>query len=122
MKAGTTRNSCPTSRHRALVEDFVQRFWTYYDQLLAYRERPTSAEAATGGEFEALFATITGYEALDERIAKTGAKKGCLLMALTRPEVPCCLLGRAGSACAVRKRDVSFGPRTREGAERGTPS
>ena len=63
-------------RHRALVEDFVQRFWTYYDQLLAYRERPMSAEAVRlEGEFEALFATITGYEALDERIAKTGAKK-----------------------------------------------
>src|SRR5881296_366867 len=34
------------SRHRALVEAFVQRFWTYYDQLLAYREQPTAAEAA----------------------------------------------------------------------------
>ena len=26
--------------HRMLVEDFVQRFWAYYDQLLAYREQP----------------------------------------------------------------------------------
>src|SRR5262245_57986016 len=31
--------------HRTLVEAFVQRFWTYYDQLLAYREHPTPAEA-----------------------------------------------------------------------------
>ena len=29
--------------HRALVEDFVPRFWTYYDQLLAYQEQPTPA-------------------------------------------------------------------------------
>lgn len=105
-------------RHRALVEDFVQRFWTYYDQLLAYRERPTSAEAVRlEGEFEALFATITGYEALDERIAKTGAKKGCLLMVLTHPEIPLHNTpAELGARARVRKRDVSFGPRTREGA------
>src|SRR6266446_2882555 len=106
-------------RHRAMVEDFVQRFWTYYDQLLAYRERPTAAEAVRlDGEFTALFATITGYEALDERIAKTGAKKGCLLMALTHPEIPLHNNpAELGARARVRKRDVSFGPRTREGAK-----
>ena len=26
------------------MEDFVQRFWAYYDELLAYREQPTAAE------------------------------------------------------------------------------
>jgi hypothetical protein len=106
-------------RHRALVEDFVQRFWTYYDQLLAYRERPTSAEAVRlEGEFETLFATITGYEALDERIAKTGAKKGGLLMVLTHPEIPLHNNpAELGARARVRKRDVSFGPRTREGAK-----
>jgi hypothetical protein len=61
--------------HRMLVEDFVQRFWAYYDQLLAYREQPTPEEAARlNGGFEVLFATVTGYQALDERIAKTRAK------------------------------------------------
>src|SRR5437867_9395334 len=106
-------------RHRALVEDFVQRFWTYYDQLLAYRERPTAVEAVRlEGEFDALFATITGYEALDERIAKTGAKKGCLLMVLTHPEIPLHNNpAELGARARVRKRDVSFGPRTREGAK-----
>ena len=106
-------------RHRALVEDFVQRFWTYYDQLLAYRERPTAAEAVRlEGEFEALFATVTGYEALDERIAKTQAKKGCLLMVLTHPEIPLHNNpAELGARVRVRKRDVSFGPRTREGAK-----
>src|SRR3989440_9194924 len=106
-------------RHRAPVEDFVQRFWTYYDQLLAYRERPTLVEAVRlEGEFEALFATITGYAALDERIAKTGAKKGCLLMVLTHPEIPLHNNpAELGARARVRKRDVSFGPRTREGAK-----
>src|SRR5439155_27001314 len=32
--------------HRALVEDFVPRFWTYYGQLLAYRDHPTPEAAA----------------------------------------------------------------------------
>src|SRR6195256_223918 len=107
------------SRHRALVEAFVQRFWTYYDQLLAYRERPTAAAAARlEGEFEALFATITGYDALDERIAKTQAKKDCLLMVLTHPEIPLHNNpAELGARARVRKRDVSFGARTRDGAK-----
>ena len=105
-------------RHRALVEDFVQRFWTYYDQLLAYRERPTPEEAARlTGEFETFFSTVTGYDALDERIAKTRTKKGCLLMVLTHPEIPLHNNpAELGARARVRKRDVSFGPRTREGA------
>src|SRR5713226_9247511 len=106
------------SRHRALVEDFVQRFWTYYDQLLAYREQPAPEEAMRlDGAFDALFATITGYDALDERIAKTQAKKGCRLMVLAHPEIPLHNNPAAlGARARVRKRDVSFGPRTREGA------
>jgi len=104
--------------HHALVEDFVQRFWTYYDQLLAYREQPMLEEAARlDGEFEALFSTVTGYQALDERIAKTRAKKNCLLMVLAHPEIPLHNNpAELGARARVRKRDVSFGPRTREGA------
>jgi hypothetical protein len=104
--------------HRALVEAFGQRFWTYYDQLLAYRERPTPEEAARlAGEFETLFSTITGYDALDERIAKTRTTKGCRLMVLTHPEIPLHNTpAELGARARVRKRDVSFGPRTREGA------
>jgi len=105
--------------HRALVEDFVQRFWTYYDQLLAYREQPMlEAAARLDGEFEALFSTVTGYQALDERIAKTRTKKSCLLMVLAHPEIPLHNNpAELGARARVRKRDVSFGPRTREGAK-----
>jgi hypothetical protein len=105
--------------HRALVEAFVPRFWTYYDQLLAYREQPTPEEATRlEGEFDALFATVTGYEALDERIAKTRTKKGSLLMVLSHPEIPLHNNpAELGARARVRKRDVSFGPRTREGAK-----
>jgi len=104
--------------HQALLEAFVQRFWTYYDQLLAYREQPTPAEATRlAGECETLFATVTGYQALDERIAKTRTKKACLLMVLSHPEIPLHNNpAELGARARVRKRDVSFGPRTREGA------
>jgi hypothetical protein len=105
--------------HQAVVEDFVQHFWSYYDQLLVYREQPTPAEAVRlDGEFETLFSTVTGYNALDERITKTRAKKACLLMVLSHPEIPLHNNpAELGARARVRKRDVSFGPRTREGAK-----
>src|SRR6266571_2655430 len=66
-----------------------RRCWTYYDQLLAYREQPAPEEAMRlDGAFDALFSTVTGYNALDERIARTRAKKSCLLMVLAHPEIP----------------------------------
>ncbi len=51
--------------HQALLEAFVQRFWTYYAQLLAYR---TAADTGGGDaigwrQFETLFTTVTGYKA-----------------------------------------------------------
>ena len=105
--------------HQTLVDVFVERFWQYYGQLRCYREQPTPAETARlDEEFEALFSTVTGYAALDERIAKTRAKKTCLLMVLKHPEIalhnnP----AELGARARVRKRDVSFGPRTLDGAK-----
>ena len=104
--------------HQALLEAFVERFWLYYTQLLAYRTQPTPEEATRlTEEFETLFTTVTGYRALDERIAKTRAKQSCLLMVLAHPEIPLHNNpAELGARARVRKRDVSFGPRTREGA------
>src|SRR5215475_8128774 len=104
--------------HQALLVAFVQRFWAYYAQLLAYRTQPKPEEAARlERAFEAVFTTVTGYNALDERIAKTHAKKGCLLMVLAHPEIPLHNNpAELGARARVRKRDVSFGPRTRDGA------
>jgi Transposase IS66 family len=105
--------------HQTLLGAFVQRFWAYYAQLLAYRTQPKPEEAARlERAFEAVFTTVTGYNALDERIAKTHAKKGCLLMVLAHPEIPLHNNpAELGARARVRKRDVSFGPRTREGAQ-----
>lgn len=103
--------------HREALNAFLKRFWAYYHQLLAYRQKPTLEEhLRLEAEFDDLFATQTGYEELDKRIAKTRAKKDSLLLVLTYPELP--LHNNAaelGCRQRVRKRDVSFGPRTPAG-------
>ena len=93
--------------------------WEFYDQLLSYRQNPnTGDKARLSGEFDALFSTVTGYKALDERIEKTGLKKSSLLMVLDHPEIPLHNNpAELGVRMRVRKRDVSFGPRTQEGAK-----
>jgi hypothetical protein len=104
--------------HRQLLADFRQQFWDFYDQLLAYRLQPSLAEKERlAAEFDRRFATQTGYQALDERIAKTRLKKASLLMVLDHPEIPLHNNpAELGARQRVRKRDVSFGPRTAEGA------
>jgi cell division protein FtsB len=103
--------------HRQLLDGFLERFWDYYRELLMYKQSPSEAEhTRLEAVFDELFATQTGYEALDERIAKTRAKKQSLLLVLEYPELP--LHNNAselGVRRRVRKRDVSFGPRTEAG-------
>jgi hypothetical protein len=103
--------------HRELVADFSKQFWEFYHQLLAYRQQPTPAESERlEQEFDRLFATCSGYDALDARIVKTREKKAALLMVLKHPEIP--LHNNPAELEArrrVRKRDVSFGPRTQDG-------
>jgi hypothetical protein len=105
--------------HRQLLDDFLTKFWAFYRQLLTYRLDPTSAEQERlTAEFDQLFSTTTGYQALDERIAKTKAKKEALLRVLEHPEIP---LHNNASELGARlrkpKENVSFGPRTAEGAK-----
>jgi len=104
--------------HRQLLETFLCDFWGFYDELLAYREQPTAEERVRlEARFESVFRTKTGYWALDERIRKTWAKKESLLLVLVHPEIP--LHNNAselGARQRVRKRAISFGPRTAEGA------
>jgi hypothetical protein len=68
--------------------------------------------------FDALFGRKTGYWALDERIALTRAKKGSLLLVLSHPEIPLHNNpAELGARQRVRKRAISFGPRTVEGTK-----
>lgn len=68
--------------------------------------------------FDGLLTNITGYDELDQKIAKSIAKKDSLLLVLQYYELP--LHNNAselGVRLRVRKRDVSFGPRTEDGVK-----
>src|SRR3972149_2040360 len=86
--------------HRELLENFLKRFWEFYDQLLTYRKPPTP-ETATQleAEFDKLLAAQTGYGELDKRIAtltprcgcsagETQVKKASLWLVPKHPELP----------------------------------
>ncbi len=107
------------AHHRRLLEESRGQFWEYYRELLAYREAPTEQERTRLGVwFDQVFTTVTGYAALDDRTAKTFAKKASLLRVLEHPEVPLHNNpAELGARQRVRKRDVSFGPRTPDGAK-----
>jgi len=105
--------------HQTLLKDFLTCFWAYYEQLLEYRQCPTAQEALRlEAEFDALFNAPSGYAELDKRMASTHSHKDALLLVLKFPELPLhnnpAELGARGR---VRKRDVSFGPRTEDGKQ-----
>lgn len=104
--------------HAELLAHFRERFWAYYRQRLAYRQAPNeAAHQRLEAEFQTLFTVRRGFWPLDDRIALTHAKKEQLLAVLRHPEVP--LHNNPADLAArrrARKRDVSFGPRTADGA------
>jgi hypothetical protein len=105
-------------QHQEVLATTLTDFWNYYRDLLAYRELPTSEDRVRlDAAFDALFGTVTGYRALDERLALTRDKKPELLLVLEHPELPLHNNpAELGARQRVRKRDVSFGPRSPAGA------
>jgi len=103
--------------HHRLLDKFLKQFWDFYHKLLAYRSQPSDEQAEVlDQEFDTLFKTVTGYNQLDKRIAMTKAKKDRLLMVLKHPEIPLHNNpAELGARRRVRKRDISFGPRTQDG-------
>jgi hypothetical protein len=105
--------------HRDLLAAFRTEYWAYYRQLVAYRTAPSAAERERlRARFDTLFSRRTGYLALDDRIAKTWANQELLLLVLDHPDLP--LHNNDMELAArrrVRKRDVSFGPQSRAGAQ-----
>lgn len=105
--------------HREYLDHFVSKFWAYYHELRHYQMQPTDEERIRlDAAFDGLFATRTGYGALDERIMMTGGKKTELLAVLRHPEVPLHNNpAELGARQRVRKRDVSYGPRSADGSK-----
>ena len=104
-------------RHAKSLDDFLDHYWAYYASLQDYRAGPTKELAEKLRlEFDELFSTQTKYAALDDRIAKTAAKKDELLTVLSLPEVP--LHNNAselGARVSARRRDVSLHSRSERG-------
>ncbi len=105
--------------YREELATFRERFWDYYQKLSDFKENPSKQRAEElSKEFDRLFSSQTGYKALDERIAKSKAKKERLLMVLKYPELP--LHNNAselGARAQARRRDVSFHTMTEEDTE-----
>ncbi len=98
---------------------FLDAYWKYYRKLLAYKIAPSRESASQlSEEFDCLFSTRTGYQALDERIAKSKQKKIQLLLVLKYPELPLHNNDAELAARAqVRKRDVSLHTITEKGTQ-----
>jgi hypothetical protein len=64
------------AHHPRKLDEFLVRYWDYYDQLLTYKHQPSPPEAdRLAKAFDTLFSETTGYGALDERVAKTKPRK-----------------------------------------------
>jgi len=105
--------------HKALLDEFLTKYWFYYHQLKEYKEAldPNKAIELTQ-QFEVLFSTHTGYQQLDDRIAKTQAKQKELLLVLKYPELP--LHNNAselGARVQARARDISLHTMSEEGTK-----
>ena len=103
--------------HRKELERFRKRYWVFYRELRTYQQAPSATEAVRlEAAFDVLFATETAYSELHTCIRRTQANKTKLLRVLRHPELP--LHNNPAELLArrrVRKRDVSFGPRSPTG-------
>lgn len=106
-------------QHKKALEAFLAQYWLFYHQLKAYKVDPNNQQASLlRQEFNTLFSTKTGYQQLDERIAKTQAKRDALLMVLDHPELP--LHNNASELAArvqARERDVSLHTMSKAGTQ-----
>jgi len=105
--------------HCEKLDEFRGKYWDYYRKLSEFGENSYQEEAEVlSAEYDRLFSTKTGYPALDERIAKTKAKKSELLMVLKHPELPLHNNdAELGARAQVRKRDVSLHTMTEDGTK-----
>ena len=103
--------------HKQLTDDFISQLWAYYHQLLAYQKNPLlELSPALSSNFDELFSTVTGYEELDERIAKTKSQKDNLLVVLRYPETPLHNNpAELGARVQARRRDISYQTQNEKG-------
>lgn len=105
--------------HREKLEAFRRDYWEFYGKLLRFKQNPTqTAGTHLSQEFDQLFSTQTHYEQLDERIAKSKAKKDALLAVLRHPELPLHNNdAELGARVQARVRDVSLQTKSEAGTK-----
>jgi hypothetical protein len=105
--------------HKEELKRVRDSIWKYYKKLKDYKNNPTEQKKEDlWSAFDELFTQKTGYDALDNRLALTFAKKSELLTVLDYPEVPLHNnLSENGVREMVIKRKISGGVKTEEGAK-----
>jgi hypothetical protein len=108
-----------TDLHRAAQKHVRALIWRLYDDLKAYRARPTARRRSElRARFDRIFRRRTSFVTLDRLLARLHANKPELLMVLDRPEIP---LHTNGSERDIRlhvtKRKVSGGTRSADGRD-----
>jgi len=96
--------------HREILDNFKERYWTFYRQLKEYTQNPSSElKAQLQVKFDEIFVPNTKYFDLDKEIQRTLSNKHQLLTVLEFPFIP--LHNNAAELAArvqVRKRDISL--------------
>lgn len=99
--------------HGRQLDCFLNEYWTFYRQLLDFKELPSDRQEKQNNlleeQFDRIFTQKTNYDDLDQQIQKTFAKKEQLLLVLKYPFIP--LHNNAAELAVrgkVRKRDISM--------------
>ncbi|MGJ5675446.1 MAG: IS66 family transposase [Nostochopsis sp.] len=105
--------------HQKALDKFLDDFWDYYRDLLAYKDAPSEKTAEKlRSEFWKLFDGDSGYQQLDERKRLTLLKSSELLYVLEHPELP--LHNNPAELAArtmVQRRNISYATQTLEGTQ-----
>ncbi|MEH2372048.1 IS66 family transposase [Nostoc sp.] len=105
--------------HQKTLDKFLDDFWDYYRDLLAYKDSPSQQRTdKLRSEFWKLFDTPSGYQQLDERKRLTLLKSSELLYVLEHPELP--LHNNPAELAArtmVQRRHISYATQTLEGTQ-----
>lgn len=110
---------CATEEQRRLVAVQRHLVWWYYRDLKAYKAAPTPGRrSALRQRFERVFGRVTGFQELDDTVARIRANKDELLRVLNRPEIPLHTNGSERDIrCCVTKRKISGETRAEAGKQ-----
>src|SRR5215212_1744840 len=108
----------PTSpREAKAVELAREAIWCFYRSLKLWKQSPSpGAETGLRQQFDRIFGQRTGYQDLDELLARLARRKGELLRVLERPEIPLHTNASENDlrACVI-KRKISGGTMSADG-------